>query len=691
MYKTTFNKREVLVFKQFQRKSWSLFACLGREVIISVLSVATLQTACAAEPDVQPMPTDTVATERELMLDEVSVTGSRAPLTERQAARIVTVLDRETIQAAPVQSVNDLLKYAAGVDVRQRGPIGAQTDISIRGGNYEQITILLNGVNIGDPQTGHNVFDLPVDVSEIERIEVLEGPAARVFATSSLVGAINIVTRPPRQSSVSAHIEGGSYGYTDAGARINIAKGHWNNQFSGSYTRSDGYSRSTAGRLNADFKGGKAFYQGSYDDEDVLVRWHAGLSSKDYGSNTFYGVKWDDQFEHTFKTYTTLQMENKRGRLHFKPSAYWNHNYDRFELYRDDDAVEHGVAFNYHRSDVFGLNLNTYFDWLLGRTAFSAELRNEDLVSTTLGEALSEPKHIHGTERDYTKGLNRTNISFVLEHNVLLKRFTASAGLVAVKNSWNEAPMKLYPGIDMSYRIGTSWKIYASFNSSLRMPSATELYYSVGGHKADKHLKPEELQALEGGVKFAKGGVRASASVYYHHGKNMIDWIRNTIDGEDAPWQSVNFTKINSTGFEAMATFDIHQLMPTQHLLKAISLSYSYIDQDKDVPDDIQSRYTLEYLRHKLVADATFSLWQQLDLTVKYRFQERTGSFTDAAGTVCRYAPYGIFDTRLSWNDAKWKVYVEANNLFDRTYYDYGCVPQPGLWVMAGASISVNL
>lgn len=691
MYKTTFNKREVLVFKQFQRKSWSLFACLGREVIISVLSVATLQTACAAEPDVQPMPTDTVATERELMLDEVSVTGSRAPLTERQAARIVTVLDRETIQAAPVQSVNDLLKYAAGVDVRQRGPIGAQTDISIRGGNYEQITILLNGVNIGDPQTGHNVFDLPVDVSEIERIEVLEGPAARVFATSSLVGAINIVTRPPRQSSVSAHIEGGSYGYADAGARINIAKGHWNNQFSGSYTRSDGYSRSTAGRLNADFKGGKAFYQGSYDDEDVLVRWHAGLSSKDYGSNTFYGVKWDDQFEHTFKTYTTLQMENKRGRLHFKPSAYWNHNYDRFELYRDDDAVEHGVAFNYHRSDVFGLNLNTYFDWLLGRTAFSAELRNEDLVSTTLGEALSEPKHIHGTERDYTKGLNRTNISFVLEHNVLLKRFTASAGLVAVKNSWNEAPMKLYPGIDMSYRIGTSWKIYASFNSSLRMPSATELYYSVGGHKADKHLKPEELQALEGGVKFAKGGVRASASVYYHHGKNMIDWIRNTIDGEDAPWQSVNFTKINSTGFEAMATFDIHQLMPTQHLLKAISLSYSYIDQDKDVPDDIQSRYTLEYLRHKLVADATFSLWQQLDLTVKYRFQERTGSFTDAAGTVCRYAPYGIFDTRLSWNDAKWKVYVEANNLFDRTYYDYGCVPQPGLWVMAGASISVNL
>jgi iron complex outermembrane receptor protein len=79
--------------------------------------------------------------------------------------------------------------------------IGAQTDVSIRGGNDEQITILLNGINICDPQTGHNAFDLPVDLSDIERIEVLEGPAGRIYGTSSLLGAINIVTRTPRQSS----------------------------------------------------------------------------------------------------------------------------------------------------------------------------------------------------------------------------------------------------------------------------------------------------------------------------------------------------------------------------------------------------------------------------------------------------------------------------------------------------------
>ena len=151
------------------------------------------------------------------MLGEVCVTGTRAPLASGRSVRAVSVLTRADIAATPAQSVNDLLKIAAGVDVRQRGPIGAQTDVSIRGGNYEQMAILIDGINICDPQSGHNAFDFPVDISEIERIEVLEGPAGRVYGTSSLSGAINIVTSSPRQNSVYARAEGGSYGYASAG------------------------------------------------------------------------------------------------------------------------------------------------------------------------------------------------------------------------------------------------------------------------------------------------------------------------------------------------------------------------------------------------------------------------------------------------------------------------------------------
>ena len=689
MYNYNSNKKQgVFKFKRFGRKGYSLFAVLGRVVVVGVLSVATLSKSHAEGVGVKPViDNDTTdKTDRELTLDEVSVTGSRAPLTRAQAARMVTVLERADIQAAPVQSVNDLLKYVASVDVRQRGPIGAQTDISIRGGNYEQITILLNGINICDPQTGHNAFDFPVDISEIERIEVLEGPAGRVYGTSSLLGAINIVTRPRPTPSVSAHIEGGSYGYLSAGARANVASGKWNNQLSGSYSRSDGYQRNSAGGLNSDYSGGKAFYQGTYDDDIVSVSWHAGLSTKDFGSNTFYGAKWDDQFEHTLKTYTALQAETKKGSFHLKPSIYWNHSYDRFELFRD--AAEK-YPFNYHRTDIFGVNLNGYFDWILGRTAVGAELRNEDLLSGNLGEPLDNPHHISGTDRYYDHGINRTNISFVVEHNILLRRFTLSAGLVAVKNSWNGMNMKVYPGIDASYRIGDSFKIFANYNTSLRMPSVTELYYSVGGHVADKNLKPEEISSVEAGVKYADHGITTQASVYHNNWKNMIDWIRYTADGPDAPWQSVNFTEVKATGFQAQLTLNFRQIVPTQRILKSFNASYNYLFQDKDIDSSVESKYSLEYLRHKLVANLQLNIVSRLDLGINFRWQDRRGIYTDFDGTVKEYSPYSVVDARLSWTAPKYKLYLEANNIFDKTYIDYGCVPQPGTWLIAGLSVEL--
>ena len=689
MYNYNSNKKQgVFKFKRFGRKGYSLFAVLGRVVVVGVLSVATLSKSHAEGVGVKPViDNDTTdKTDRELTLDEVSVTGSRAPLTRAQAARMVTVLERADIQAAPVQSVNDLLKYVASVDVRQRGPIGAQTDISIRGGNYEQITILLNGINICDPQTGHNAFDFPVDISEIERIEVLEGPAGRVYGTSSLLGAINIVTRPRPTSSVSAHIEGGSYGYLSAGARANVASGKWNNQLSGSYSRSDGYQRNSAGGLNSDYSGGKAFYQGTYDDDIVSVSWHAGLSTKDFGSNTFYGAKWDDQFEHTLKTYTALQAETKKGSFHLKPSIYWNHSYDRFELFRD--AAEK-YPFNYHRTDIFGVNLNGYFDWILGRTAVGAELRNEDLLSGNLGEPIDNPHHISGTDRYYDNGINRTNISFVVEHNILLRRFTLSAGLVAVKNSWNGMNMKVYPGIDASYRIGDSFKIFANYNTSLRMPSVTELYYSVGGHVADKNLKPEEISSVEAGVKYADHVITTQASVYHNNWKNMIDWIRYTADGPDAPWQSVNFTEVKATGFQAQLTLNFRQIVPTQRILKSFNASYNYLFQDKDIDSSVESKYSLEYLRHKLVANLQLNIVSRLDLGINFRWQDRRGIYTDFDGTVKEYSPYSVVDARLSWTAPKYKLYLEANNIFDKNYIDYGCVPQPGTWLIAGLSVEL--
>ena len=356
----------------------------------------------------------------------------------------------------------------------------------------------------------------------------------------------------------------------------------------------------------------------------------------------------------------------------------------------------------------------------MGRTAFGAEVRNEDIISTTLGEPLSSPKPIHGTDREYTCGLNRTNISLYLEHNVVWRRLTVSAGFTAVRNTWSEMPFKIYPGIDASYALTTALKAYASFNMSLRMPSFTELYYSVDGHKADKHLKPEEMSAVEGGLRYSAGGVSATLSVYRHWGKNMIDWIMDSrqadeqtsrrgadmASGSDANllvnssarssslyqvWTSVNHARINSTGIEASVALDFRRLLPVQRLLRSFDVAYSYIDQSQRREEGIQSMYALEYLRHKVVARLGIDILPSLALDVNYRFQERVGGYTDTDGVDRRYKPYSLVDARLAWNCRQYSLYVEANNLFNTDYVDYGNVPQPGLWVMAGAKLNFRL
>ena len=678
MYKPKFSlRRPTLVFRHFGNKGYSLFSCLGREVVCSVLSVSTLTYASAESVSTKPVVSDSASTTtaREMVLEEVSVTGSRAPLTKSQAARMVTVLDRRDIAQAPVQSINDLLKYAIGVDVRQRGAIGAQTDISIRGGTQDQIILLLNGINICDPQTGHNAMDLPIDLSEIVRIEVIEGPAGRIYGSSSLVGAINIVTRPTGPTTV--HAEAGSYGYAKAGAKY-ATGGH---SISANYARSDGYSRSKEGKLNTGYSGAKAFYQGQYEDDDVRLHWHLGLADKGWGSGTFYATpKWqaDNQYEHTTKIYSAIQGETKRGRLHLAPSIYWNQNCDRYEGYHNQPEK---MKYNYNRTDVYGVAMNMYLDWAAGRTALGGELRNEDLVSGNLGEPLSETHHISGTDRDYTLGVNRTNISAYLEHNLLLKRLTISAGLVAVKNTWSNMNMTVYPGIDVSYRPTPTWTLHASCNTSLRMPSFTEMYYKLQGYKADPHLKPEEMTAVElsSNVQCAMFNVQCTA--WYHHGRNMIDWIMDTSLGDDAVWQSVNHTKVNSIGFEAAVKFNVQSSM--------FNVSYSYINQAKEQEANIVSQYALEYLRHKLVANAHVPIIYKLTADMNLRWQDRVGQYTDFAGQVHDYQPYALVDARLAWTEPKWKLYVEANNLLDKSYADYGHVEQPGRWIIAGFAIQL--
>ena len=132
-----------------------------------------------------------------------------------------------------------------------------------------------------------------------------------------------------------------------------------------------------------------------------------------------------------------------------------------------------------------------------------------------------------------------------------------------MKNTWSNMNMTVYPGIDFSYRPSPHWRLHASYNTSLRMPSFTEMYYKLQGYSADPHLKPEEMRALEIGANCQLSNVKCQLSVWKHNGRNMIDWIMDTTKGDDAIWQSVNHTEINSLGVEASLQFRVYGLQFT--------------------------------------------------------------------------------------------------------------------------------
>lgn len=229
MNKTIFNKRASLKFSHFSNKGYSLFSVLGRVVAIGALSVTTLTYAKAEGISVEGAKADSVFIRggKAYELDGVTVTGSRAPMTVELSPKIVTVMTREDIQRSAAQTINDVLKLATGVDVRQRGGFGVQTDISINGGTFDQIAIFLNGVNISNPQTGHNASDFPVALADIDHVEIIEG-------ASAFNGAINIVTKKASANGVEANVEAGSFGSLGAQGRLQMAfrSGKWEQAYS---------------------------------------------------------------------------------------------------------------------------------------------------------------------------------------------------------------------------------------------------------------------------------------------------------------------------------------------------------------------------------------------------------------------------------------------------------------------------
>ncbi|WP_372775364.1 TonB-dependent receptor [Mangrovibacterium sp.] len=667
-------RADVLHFRRWNGHGYSLFQALKKQVHIAALAVGYLYVSLPQEAYAQ---TDSLKLNTDYNLDEIEVSAQRAPVTYSQAARIISVIEREQIEAAPVSSIQDLLEYAMGVDIRQRGTYGVQADVSVRGGSFDQTLILLNGINISDPQTGHHNLNVPVSLKSIKRIEILNGPSARVYGPNAFSGAINIVTEPGAENNLGVDVALGEHGLRDLNASANVKTGKLTNFIAASNMSSNGYIN------NTDFDTYNIFYHGKLKTEPGDLDFQAGYSDKAFGANSFYTPKYPNQFEATKTTFASVKMTTGE-KLHFTPAAYWRRHQDRFELFRDSPASWYS-GHNYHMTDVFGLNLNSWFQSTLGRTAFGAEFRSENIWSNVLGETLGDSIKVPGESGQYFyKGHSRTIISYFGEHTLYLNKFTASFGAMAnwisdLDNEWN-----IYPGVDLSYKLSERLKAYASFNKSLRMPTFTDLYYSGPTNEGNADLKPERSTTYEAGVKYRSPAVKAEAAYYHRIGKDMIDWVR---ESEEFLWETRNLTEIKSDGLELSADLNFRPLTGEHFFLKHIGLNYAFNSLKKG-ESNYFSNYVLDNLKHKLVLSLDHAIWKNLHASWKVRYQERNGSYSRFEDAVyveeASYEPFWLTDLKVYYKTSSTQVYLTIANLFDQDYVDMGNLEQPGRWMNVG-------
>lgn len=659
-------------FKRFQRKSYSAYNSMHKAVTIGVVSIMTLTFSNVSKSQNNTNISSQTSIEEKTLEEIVVQDSSLLPI--NQVGKNITIITSQDISNLKVQSVEELLSTIASVDMQTRGTHGVQSDVSLRGGNFDQTAILLDGINLSNPQTGHYSMDIPINLSDIERIEILKGPSAIIYGASAFSGGINIITKKNQPNTISTLAEMGQNNFANIESNISKQIKNISNSLSIGYKTSNGYIKNSAYDIY------NILYRNRINlNNDNKIDLSLGYNYKDYDANTFYSAKYPNQHDKTssllasFKGYFNL-FNNK---LKFVPSAYYNLHTDDYELIKGSD-----IGHNHHNSNVIGTNIDFQYSKKNFSLNFGTDLRYEDVLSNTLGE---KTHVLHGDYFDHYK--QRLNISYFLQGNYAYKGFVATLGLLSFYNTMIEQDdFNIYPSLNLSYRFSTHFDIYACFTSASRLPSYTELYYSDAIHKANPDLKQEKSLSYEGGLKYRNRYFLADLSAFYTQGKDLIDWMQTT--ESEGVWITRNINELNKYGFDFSTKIFLNEFVDILSNNSILTLSYSYLQTDK-AKNDYVSQYVFNYLKHKLSANLSLPFAKDFKFNLTGRYCVREGQYVSyqnsSTGENKDYDPFFTMDANLNYNlNSMVNVYVSVTNIFDKEYYETGNIPQPGRWAIFG-------
>jgi len=484
-------------------------------------------------------------------LDPVVVTATRQETRESDLLADVTVIDRAQIERSAGTTVADLLSRQPGIQITRSGGMGTAAGLFVRGANADQTKVLVDGIPINSLDAyGSSLRDLPLD--QIERIEILRGPASTLYGADALGGVIQVITRQGEPGLRAEAFAG--YGTQDtfqSSAAVSAGEAQWRLRFEGNRMSTRGISaRTHASNYDAD-RDGYENTGGAFSLAVLPVEGHeVGFSYRQNDGRSHYDGGFplaDGDFNNR------TDFRNAQWRLYAKNrlASFWN------------STLQYGQATD-RQID--------YSAWQPEGSRWQTENRQvswQNDVDLPLGRLLLAAERLEQHAAPSNTFVGHDSVGT----NSALAGWTANWGrhrwqLNARRDNHSAFGGKTTYAVAYGYQITSEWRAHASYGTAFKAPSLGQLYNPSWGGNAN--LKPEQARNREFGIVWERGAHSASATYYQNRVRDLISWAPDFSLPFGGQLENVNRAKLEGVTLAYAGRFGDWRLRASYDWLDAI-------------------------------------------------------------------------------------------------------------------------
>lgn len=589
-------------------------------------------------------------------LNEVVVTATKSSIKQSQTGKVITVIDRATLDRSMGKDLSQLLTEQAGLVINgATSNPGKDKSVFLRGAKNDYTVILINGLPVTDPSGVTGAFDLrmlPID--QIERIEIVKGAQSTLYGSNAVAGVINIITRKGggKAAQLTGNFSAGSYNSYKANLGLSGSADKLSYSIGFIHNESDGISEAK------DTLPAKTYDKDGFNQNGVYVNMDGevllGFHIKPwFRYNRFKGGYDNGAFSDDASRYSA-------SLLSAGAAAQWNFTNGSVVAQYGYDEINR----NYFSATY---NSNSLFEG----TSKIAELYATYKLSEHF-KLLAGIDHRRQTSTDSNAHITSPYLS-IFAQNLFVQGLNIEAG--GRYNNHSRYGDNFTYSFNPSFLIKEKVKIFANLATAFRAPALTELYGPFG---SNPDLKPEKSTTYEGGVQTQLGLLDLRAVYFNRHTKNVIIY--------GPAFSYINLDKQKDHGFE---------IEPTLQINKNLQVKMYYAFVDGDVTTKVNGKDTsyfnlLRRPKHTFGLTANYQLTKHLFVSTNiYNYGKRTDIFFNNTTFTSSpvelgsyllwnfYAEYAFIPNRL-------KAFVDVKNILDKDYYEvYGYGTQ-GLNLMGG-------